>query len=970
MNKPVTSIQNYFGQFFQMLEPIREVLDQTLEGWDTPIIVVFGAESAGKSTILERIAMIPIFPKGEDLCTRLPIRVRLRNSQQAKKASLVVLEKKGKGGFKAVGGPGEIDLAKGEDIVRQKMNDIIEKENKTVVGISQTMQIELTLEGPDYPNLDLIDIPGLVANSKKDEPDDLKQQTHDLLDTIIGDTKGRAIYLLIRETGEKARASQSLNILKKHPFMTPWTIGVLTKCDEAVPKVILSEVDEDISDINKNQGYVATMNEPLEEFQGDLHQQAQEENEFFNVKKLRSLLESNRATTDTLVSKISELYARYLKNTWLPTTLLKIDQEILRTQEANIALGLPAICTEEDIESNKLHETLAKFSESLLQATEEEVNAIIDSFVLPLQEQITTQLKRYETPISICDFELELLVKEGSEGKVFSDLEELLHKTIKQVQDYKLKQARQKLEKDQVDVDPRTEFCVGRFPEYIDYVILQAEENDKLNYSQALSANKDYLRKEIPRLKSYDYQKKLALLSIERKDENYFFEGLTSIIMEFSVSSVLNIEALVDLAKQFSSENLIENCVEERLRLRKHEQALKDVREKLCSNFEVENSQEGLFNLLIEQNDLDGLDLRGADFSGKDLSRKSFEGAILTGVDFSGANLQEANFKEANLVEVNFQGADLRKANLEKTDLKSANFENTRLTGVKFIAVKNISLVQNLKLAGLDLQKTSFKGVDLSGQDLQGVNFKGADLQKVNLEHATLVKVNFEGANLQNANLQNASLHNANLSKVDFRNADFRNTNLQMVDFTGASSSGAKLQGASLKGCKNWPGLYWKIKEGATQKRDETGTLRISDVPSEYYSSWNTIYSNNRVVAERGWSWELQLLGSINNIIIGVTQSDANVPRYNKQDSFMYHLSNNQIHRNGSAYNSSWNVTWKDNDCLGFKLKKGKLTIYKNGKKLGVIAEKLQGEYWICIDGHRSSTTFHLRDLDTKYPLK
>ena len=66
------------SKHFQGLDLIREQLEAALDGWKPPVVVVFGQESCGKSTLLERIAMVPLFPKGEDVCTRLPILVEMR----------------------------------------------------------------------------------------------------------------------------------------------------------------------------------------------------------------------------------------------------------------------------------------------------------------------------------------------------------------------------------------------------------------------------------------------------------------------------------------------------------------------------------------------------------------------------------------------------------------------------------------------------------------------------------------------------------------------------------------------------------------------------------------------------------------------------------------------------------------------------------------------------------------------------
>jgi hypothetical protein len=60
-----------------LFSPISQVLD----GWTPPAIVVLGDESAGKSTILEQLAMLPVFPRKKRFCTRLAIHVHVGLNQ-------------------------------------------------------------------------------------------------------------------------------------------------------------------------------------------------------------------------------------------------------------------------------------------------------------------------------------------------------------------------------------------------------------------------------------------------------------------------------------------------------------------------------------------------------------------------------------------------------------------------------------------------------------------------------------------------------------------------------------------------------------------------------------------------------------------------------------------------------------------------------------------------------------------------
>merc|ERR1711966_424463 len=65
---------------FKVLDPMRELLDTLLGGWVPPAIIVVGDESSGKSTVLEQLAMLSVFPRKRRFCTRMTINVRLRRS--------------------------------------------------------------------------------------------------------------------------------------------------------------------------------------------------------------------------------------------------------------------------------------------------------------------------------------------------------------------------------------------------------------------------------------------------------------------------------------------------------------------------------------------------------------------------------------------------------------------------------------------------------------------------------------------------------------------------------------------------------------------------------------------------------------------------------------------------------------------------------------------------------------------------
>jgi hypothetical protein len=113
------------GAMFSLLDGLRQLLAETLDGWQPPLIVVVGQESSGKSSVLERLMMTPLLPRDENICTRLPIHVRLRRSDKAMPPRLEVYNTLTKTTEK---GPYVISAQYGDFDVSEEMRRILTEE--------------------------------------------------------------------------------------------------------------------------------------------------------------------------------------------------------------------------------------------------------------------------------------------------------------------------------------------------------------------------------------------------------------------------------------------------------------------------------------------------------------------------------------------------------------------------------------------------------------------------------------------------------------------------------------------------------------------------------------------------------------------------------------------------------------------------------------------------------------------------
>ena len=336
-------------------------------------MVVFGAESSGKSTILERVTMLPLFPKGDGICTRLPILVSVRQSAEDSPPRLTVVEN---------GTDIDYDDIESVETIRQIMDESVKRENQSVCGVSKISHIKLVVEGPNYPNLDLLDLPGLVVNHGSNEPKTMEKDTHDLLHTWIEKTKGRAIYLAIREVSENWKVSQVHRVLDQHEFMRENTLGVLTKCDKTRNGPIHHALNDETDAINRGpHKYVLTSNPPV--VGNDLKAQAAAECAFFEEEGFGKLVREGRATCDALVAKIGTIYNAYLLDTWVPTTYRLLDARKRQLEADIVALGVP-------LEGDPtLQGTVSHTAMELVNGfVEREFENVVQTVLIPLEDQV------------------------------------------------------------------------------------------------------------------------------------------------------------------------------------------------------------------------------------------------------------------------------------------------------------------------------------------------------------------------------------------------------------------------------------------------------------------------------------------------------------------------------------------------------------------------------------------------------
>ena len=169
---------------------------------------------------------------------------------------------------------------------------------------------------------------------------------------------------MCRAATEDPNLSPVIEVMSKHGHdIVDWTLGVVTKCDNAGRRLLRRNLDaQELTEVKiaDGNGWVATMNAPLEgEVLAKLRAahpggvpssayfaaKAREEALYFDEEGMSDLVQQRRATTGALVGRLSELYRKYLTKEWAPRTLHMLgDHE--REVDAKLAdLGLPRLMT-------------------------------------------------------------------------------------------------------------------------------------------------------------------------------------------------------------------------------------------------------------------------------------------------------------------------------------------------------------------------------------------------------------------------------------------------------------------------------------------------------------------------------------------------------------------------------------------------------------------------------------------------
>lgn len=235
-----------------LIEELRHELGT--EGIDCPGILVVGAQSAGKSSVLERLTGIS-FPSAENTCTRLPAIVQLHVDPIIEQNVILVSKDSN---FQ------DATTCHNMDGLHLSILDITSKVTAEGCPIKDE-PIHIKYTRKQGPIMTLIDLPGITHIDATNSEFDIHEVTANMVRKYV--ENDNMIVLVVIPANDDFGNAEALRIAREFDPEGIRTVGVVSKCDlvpgksDIVDKIKMSRP----SDVKLQLGFVAVKNRASDE---------------------------------------------------------------------------------------------------------------------------------------------------------------------------------------------------------------------------------------------------------------------------------------------------------------------------------------------------------------------------------------------------------------------------------------------------------------------------------------------------------------------------------------------------------------------------------------------------------------------------------------------------------------------------------------------------------------------------------
>ncbi|KAL3652710.1 Dynamin-related protein 4C [Castilleja foliolosa] len=302
-NAPIISSYN------DRIRPLLDAVDRLRhlkimqEGIQLPTIVVVGDQSSGKSSVLESLAGISL-PRGQGICTRLPLIMRLQNHSNPDPELLLEYD----------GRVVPTDESNVADAIVMATDEIAGQGK----GISNH-PVTLIVKKNGVPDLTMVDLPGITRVPIHGQPDDIYEQISKIIKEFI--TPEESIILNVLSASVDFTTCESIRMSQQVDKSGQRTLAVVTKADKA-PEGLLEKVTSD--DVNIGLGYVCVRNRIGDE---SYEEARDEEATLFQTHPLLSRISESMVGIPVLAQKLVQIQATLIVKC-LPDIVRKINDKL------------------------------------------------------------------------------------------------------------------------------------------------------------------------------------------------------------------------------------------------------------------------------------------------------------------------------------------------------------------------------------------------------------------------------------------------------------------------------------------------------------------------------------------------------------------------------------------------------------------------------------------------------------------
>lgn len=337
---------NQFDALDKMVQ-VGALLRDVSPDFNVPNVVVVGAQSSGKSSVLEHATGLA-FPRGEGMCTRVPTVVSVEGCQGDPTISISTnADFSDEWHPRPVYGDAE---AFGSAIAA--LTDKLTKQGE--IG---DRPIYIKLRAPRAPTFTLTDVPGITCNSTLVADDVIEEQTVELTRKMIG-RHANTLVLVVLSATEDFATSKALQLARKVDPKGARTIGVVTKIDSLpVGSHIVRKMSGD--EIPLAHGYFAVRNRTQAEVEADMEISQLEKCEATLFQEHPDLcqLPAGKKGMPALLAKIAKEQGKRL-DAAVPELRAQIKKGIAANSQR--ALKLPPQMGTEHERSQFLHQVLSR----------------------------------------------------------------------------------------------------------------------------------------------------------------------------------------------------------------------------------------------------------------------------------------------------------------------------------------------------------------------------------------------------------------------------------------------------------------------------------------------------------------------------------------------------------------------------------------------------------------------------------